>query len=138
MTKLTNEVLIASTVDVSTSSLPSLSNNNNQILPIRLIIYIKQMNIHIIKQKFIAISKGKMNDDKKVLSTKLSIKDYNAFQILTKLEHESELIKEESTSELRYWVGELFRILTIIFRSTVSVPITQRSIEGFPRSTQFN
>ena len=46
-----------------------------------------------------------MNDDKKVLSTKLSITDYNAFQILTKLEYESELIKEESTSELRYWVG---------------------------------
>ena len=105
MTKLTNEVLVASTVDVSASSLPSLSNNNNQRLYIRLMIYIKQKNIHIIKQKFIAISKGKMNDDKKVLSTKLSITDYNAFQILTKLEYESELIKEESTSELRYWVG---------------------------------
>src|SRR5215208_7507093 len=36
----------------------------------------------------------------KVLSTKLSIEDYNAFLILTKLEYESGLIKEESTSEL--------------------------------------
>jgi hypothetical protein len=36
----------------------------------------------------------------KVLSTKLSIDDYNAFQILTKLEYQAGLIKEESTSEL--------------------------------------
>jgi hypothetical protein len=36
----------------------------------------------------------------KVLSTKLSIEDYNAFQMLTKLEYESGLIKEQSTSEL--------------------------------------
>jgi hypothetical protein len=36
----------------------------------------------------------------KVLSTKLSIEDYNAFVILTKLEYEAGLIKEESTSEL--------------------------------------
>jgi hypothetical protein len=36
----------------------------------------------------------------KVLSTKLSIDDYNAFLTLTKLEYEAELIKEESTSEL--------------------------------------
>jgi hypothetical protein len=36
----------------------------------------------------------------KVLSTKLSIEDYNAFGILTKLEYEAGLIKEESTSEL--------------------------------------
>jgi hypothetical protein len=36
----------------------------------------------------------------KVLSTKLSIDDYNAFLILTKLEYEAGLIKEESTSEL--------------------------------------
>jgi hypothetical protein len=35
-----------------------------------------------------------------VLSTKLSVEDYNAFQILTKLEYEPGLIKEESTSEL--------------------------------------
>jgi hypothetical protein len=36
----------------------------------------------------------------KVLSTKLSIEDYNAFVILTKLEYDSGLIKEESISEL--------------------------------------
>jgi hypothetical protein len=36
----------------------------------------------------------------KVLSTKLSIEDYNAFLILTKLEYQAGLIKEESTSEL--------------------------------------
>jgi hypothetical protein len=36
----------------------------------------------------------------KVLSTKLSIEDYNAFLTLTKLEYEAGLIKEQSTSEL--------------------------------------
>jgi hypothetical protein len=36
----------------------------------------------------------------KVLSTKLSIDDYNAFLILTKLEYQAGLIKEESPSEL--------------------------------------
>jgi hypothetical protein len=36
----------------------------------------------------------------KVLSTKLSIEDYNAFQMLTKLEYKAGLIKEESPSEL--------------------------------------
>src|SRR5215204_3626240 len=36
----------------------------------------------------------------KVLSTKLSIDDYNAFLILTKLEYQAGLIKEQSTSEL--------------------------------------
>jgi len=36
----------------------------------------------------------------KVLSTKLSIDDYNAFVILTRIEYEAGLIKEESTSEL--------------------------------------
>ena len=36
----------------------------------------------------------------KVLSTKLSADDYNAFLILTKLEYEAGLIKEKSTSEL--------------------------------------
>jgi hypothetical protein len=35
-----------------------------------------------------------------VLSTKLSIEDYNAFLTLTKIEYEAGLIKEESTSEL--------------------------------------
>jgi hypothetical protein len=36
----------------------------------------------------------------KVLSTKLSIEDYNAFLMLTKVEYEAGLIKEESISEL--------------------------------------
>lgn len=36
----------------------------------------------------------------KVLSTKLSIEDYNAFVTLTRIEYEAGLIKEESTSEL--------------------------------------
>ena len=36
----------------------------------------------------------------KVLSTKLSIDDYNAFLTLTMLEYQDGLIKEESTSEL--------------------------------------
>ena len=36
----------------------------------------------------------------KVLSTKLSIEDYNAFLTLTKLEYEAGLIKEQNPSEL--------------------------------------
>jgi hypothetical protein len=36
----------------------------------------------------------------KVLSTKLSIDDYNVFLILTKLEYQAGLIKEQNTSEL--------------------------------------
>src|SRR5215210_6276143 len=36
----------------------------------------------------------------KVLSTKLSIEDYDAFLTLTMLEYQAGLIKEESTSEL--------------------------------------
>jgi hypothetical protein len=35
-----------------------------------------------------------------VISTKLSTDDYSAFLILTKLEYQAVLIKEESTSEL--------------------------------------
>ena len=41
-----------------------------------------------------------MNDDKQILSTKLSIEDFNLFLILTKLEYQAGLIKQESTSEL--------------------------------------
>ena len=41
-----------------------------------------------------------MNDDKQILSTKLLIEDFNLFLILTKLEYQAGLIKEESTSEL--------------------------------------
>ena len=47
--------------------------------------------------------KNNNNNNKKlskVLSTKLSIEDYNAFLILTKIEYVAGLIKEESTSEL--------------------------------------
>jgi hypothetical protein len=49
-----------------------------------------------------AVNQNNNNSKKlsKVLSTKLSIEDYNAFQMLTKLEYEAGLIKEESTSEL--------------------------------------
>jgi hypothetical protein len=36
----------------------------------------------------------------KVLSTKLSIEDYNALVILTKIKYEAGLIKEESQSKL--------------------------------------
>ena len=36
----------------------------------------------------------------KVLSTKLSIEDYNSFLILTKLEYEAQLIKDQSPSEI--------------------------------------
>ena len=41
-----------------------------------------------------------MNDDKQILSTKLSIDDYNTFLTLTKLEYQAGLIKEECISEL--------------------------------------
>jgi hypothetical protein len=44
-----------------------------------------------------------LNEKKKltrVLSTKLSIEDYNSFLTLTKLEYEAGLIKEQSPSEL--------------------------------------
>jgi hypothetical protein len=44
--------------------------------------------------------KNNNNQLSKVLSTKLSIEDYNAFLMLTKLEYQAGLIKEESTSEL--------------------------------------
>jgi len=47
-----------------------------------------------------AVNQKNNNKLTKVLSTKLSIDDYNSFQILTKLEYEAGLIKEESTSEL--------------------------------------
>jgi len=48
----------------------------------------------------------------KVLSTKLSIDDYNAFLILTKLEYQAWLIKEESTSELlRFTIRHILKQL---------------------------
>jgi hypothetical protein len=49
-------------------------------------------------QKFITKTKSKqINDDKQILSTKLSIDDYNAFLILTKIKYEPGLIKGECT-----------------------------------------
>jgi len=48
----------------------------------------------------------------KVLSTKLSTDDYNAFLILTKLEYQAGLIKEQSTSELlRFTVRQILNQL---------------------------
>jgi hypothetical protein len=50
----------------------------------------------------------------KVLSTKLSIEDYNAFQMLTKLEYKSGLIKEESPSELlRFTIRHILKQVII-------------------------
>jgi hypothetical protein len=54
------------------------------------------------------------DDDKGVLSTKLSIEDINAFLILTKLEYEAGLIKEESTSELLRFTIRYIQINFII------------------------
>jgi hypothetical protein len=48
----------------------------------------------------------------KVLSTKLSIEDYNGFVILTWLEYRAGLIKEESTSELlRFTIRHILKQL---------------------------
>jgi hypothetical protein len=48
----------------------------------------------------------------KVLSTKLSKDDYNAFLILTKLEYQAGLIKEESTSELlRFTIRHILNLV---------------------------
>ena len=48
----------------------------------------------------------------KVLSTKLSIEDYNSFLILTKLEYEAGLIKDQSPSELlRFTIRRLLNQL---------------------------
>ena len=48
----------------------------------------------------------------KVLSTKISIGDYNAFLILTKLEYQAGLIKEVSTSELlRFTIRHILKQL---------------------------
>jgi hypothetical protein len=48
----------------------------------------------------------------KVISTKLSIEDYNAFQMLTKLEYQAGLIKQQSTSELlRFTIRQILNQL---------------------------
>ena len=36
-----------------------------------------------------------MNDDKQILSTKLSIEDFNLFLILTKLEYQAGLLRKK-------------------------------------------
>jgi hypothetical protein len=41
----------------------------------------------------------------KILSIKLSIDDYDVFLMLTKLEYQPRLIKEESTSEIKLLGG---------------------------------
>ena len=45
-----------------------------------------------------------MNDDKDIVNKSI-YRSYDVFLMLTKLEYQPTLIKEESTSELRYWVG---------------------------------
>ena len=46
------------------------------------------------------------------MSTKLSMEDFNAFLILTKLEYEDRLIKEQSPSELlRFTIRRLLSLL---------------------------
>jgi len=47
-----------------------------------------------------SLSKQRIQETNKVISTKLSIDDYNAFLILPKPEYEARLIKEEGTSKL--------------------------------------
>jgi hypothetical protein len=83
----------------------------------------------------------------KVLSTKLSLDDYNAFLTLTKLEYEAGLIKEESTSELlRFTIRHIlnqvryqpkYHILVqqqkTLNQQQVTVPIAQ-----VPNNTFFN
>jgi hypothetical protein len=59
-----------------------------------------------------AVNQKNNNKLTKVLSTKLSIDDYNSFQILTKLEYEAGLIKEESTSELlRFTIRHILNLV---------------------------
>ena len=58
----------------------------------------------------------------KVLSTKLSIDDYNAFVILAKIEYQAGSIKEESTSELlrftiRHRLSKFIINLNILYSS---------------------
>ena len=49
----------------------------------------------------------------KILSTKLSIEDYDAFLTLTKLEYEAGLIKEQSPSELLRFTIRVSFLFTI-------------------------
>jgi hypothetical protein len=79
---------------------------------------------------------GHKNNKKlsKVLSTKLSIDDYNAFLILTKLKYEAELIKEESTSELlRFTICHILNPLD----NNLIYPILEEE-QGQQQNTQNN
>jgi hypothetical protein len=47
-----------------------------------------------------------------VLSTELSVEDYNSFLILTKLEHEDRLIKKSPSELLRFTIHRLLSQLS--------------------------
>ena len=70
-----------------------------------MIIHNKQKNPDIIikTEIYSNVQEKPVNDDKQILSTKLSIDDYNVFLTLTKLEYQAGLIKEECTSELEIY-----------------------------------
>jgi hypothetical protein len=60
-----------------------------------------------------------MNDDKQILSTKLSIDDYNVFLTLTKLEYQAGLIKEECTSELEIYNTSYIKSAWLMIKCTI-------------------
>ena len=66
----------------------------------------------------------------KVLSTKLSIDDYNAFLLLTKLVYQAGLIKEDSSSEILR-----FTIRHIPIKFLISLNIVIYSNNNSPKST---
>jgi hypothetical protein len=84
----------------------------------------------------------------KVLSTKLSADDYNAFLMLTKLEYQAGLIKEESTSELlrftiRHILNQLryqpeYHILVqqqkALNQEQVTIPVAQDQVPNISRT----
>ena len=71
----------------------------------------------------------------KVLSTKLSIDDYNAFQMLTKLEYQAGLIKEQSTSELlRFTIRHILNQL----QSNLIYPMLEEEQQQEQKKAQIN
>ena len=72
----------------------------------------------------------------KVLSTKLSIEDYNAFQMLTKLEHDAGLIKEESTSELLRFT--IKHILNLVHNEPEYLVLEQQQQKPFHQQQQLH
>jgi hypothetical protein len=71
----------------------------------------------------------------KVLSTKLSIDDYNAFLTLTKLEYQAGLIKEQSTSELlRFTIRHILNQL----HNNLIYPILEEQQEQEQKKAQNN